>query len=191
MNYSKQIVNALRSGGIGIFATDTIYGIHTSTLRPDAVEKIYQIRGRDESKPFIVLISSITDLSVFKIALDEQTKAILEKYWPGKVSVILPCKEPVFEYIHRGKNSIAFRIPDKPELLELLRQTGPLVSTSVNPEGKTPAKTIEEAKAYFGNKIDFYIDEGQLESPPSTVIKIENGKITVLREGAVKINGSH
>ena len=79
-------------------------------------------------------------------------------------------------------------MPDKKDLLELLKITGPLLAPSANHKGEKPALIIEEAKVYFGNKVDFYVDEGKLESLPSTLIKIEDGKIVVLREGAVETN---
>ncbi len=183
---NPKIVELFRQGKVGILPTDTLYGIHGSVFHPDSIERIYQIRKRDPKKPFIILISRVTDLSIFKISLDSKTKEILYKIWPGKVSVVLPCSEKMFEYLHRGGNSLAFRIPET-DILELLEKTGPLISTSANPEGSAPAKTIEEAEAYFGNEIDFYVNAGRLESPPSTLIKIEDGKIIVLREGAVKL----
>ncbi len=184
---SEQIVQALRRGEMAIFATDTIYGIHTSALRPEAVERLYNLKGRDKTKPFIILISSLNDLKVFKINLDEKTKETLAKLWPAKVSVILPCTEPKFEYLHRGKNSIAFRLPKKPELVRLLQMTGPLVSTSANPEGQKPATSIQEAYNYFGDDIDIYIDEGPKPDISSTLIELKNGKINILRQGEEKI----
>jgi L-threonylcarbamoyladenylate synthase len=181
------ISKLLKKGGLVVLPTDTLYGIHTSAFSESGVEKIYTLRGRDTKKPFIILISSINDLKLFDIQVDSKTETILKKYWPGKVSVVLPCQSPKFQYLHRGTKSLAFRLPDKDSLLALLKESGPLVSTSVNPEGMTPAKTIIEAKKYFGDQIDDYLDEGVLDSPPSTVITIENGKIKVLREGAVII----
>jgi len=184
---NPEIAHSLRSGEFAVFATDTIYGIHTSALRPNAVEKLYSLKGRDKTKPFIVLISSTNDLKVFKIQLDEKTKETLTKLWPGKVSVILPCPNPLFEYLHRGKSSIAFRLPKKPELVRLLQMTGPLVSTSVNKDGQKIATTIEEAHSYFGDDIDIYINEGPKPDVSSTLIELKNGKINILRQGEEKI----
>jgi L-threonylcarbamoyladenylate synthase len=86
-----------------------------------------------------------------------------------------------------GTKTLGFRIPAKKDLLDILKETGPLVSTSVNHPGEKPAATINEAKKYFGNQIDLYVDEGELNSSPSTLIKLENGKVSVLREGDIKI----
>ena len=85
---------------------------------------------------------------------------------------------------------MAFRLPDNHLLRSLIKQTGPLVAPSANLEGQAEAKTIAAAKKYFGDKIDFYLDAGTKESLPSTLIKIENDKIIVLRKGAVDVNKS-
>jgi L-threonylcarbamoyladenylate synthase len=191
MDYSNldnpQIIELLRSGQIGVLPTDTIYGIHTSVFHPESVEKIYKIIKRDLDKPLIILISSLNDLAIFKIKLDPKTYNLLGKYWPGKISIILPVKEESLKYLHRGKKSLAFRIPADPHLKNFLEKTGPLVSTSANPQGAKPAKTIEEAEKYFGDQLDFYVNAGPLESEPSTLVEIKNAQPHILREGAVKL----
>ena len=105
----------------------------------------------------------------------------MEKFWPGKVTIIL--------------GDIAFRLPKKKSLIEILNKTGPLVAPSANKEGDKPAETIKEAKEYFGpaspsqggDSVDFYLSGGTLKSKPSTLIKIENGKVEILRQGFVQI----
>jgi L-threonylcarbamoyladenylate synthase len=184
---NPKIINYLRRGQIGVLPTDTICGLHTSVFHPHSVERLYKLRKRDPQKPFIILISSLTDLALFQVKLDQKSLSILKKYWPGKVSVILPCPKDSFKYLHRGTKTLAFRLPKNKDLLELLRQTGPLVSTSTNPEGAPPAQSIEQAEKYFGNQIDFYVNAGPLASPPSTLITIKSGKIKVIRQGSVKI----
>jgi len=186
--FNQNLIDSLKKGGLAVLPTDTLYGIHASALDQKSVENVYRIRKRAPEKPFIILIGSIDQIKLFGIKIDGQTKNIMNNYWPGKLSIVLPCIESKYEYLHRGTETLAFRLPDKKELIDFLLITGPLISTSVNPEGMPPAKTIEEAKKYFGNQINFYIDQGKLDSLPSTVIKIENGKIEVLRQGKVIIH---
>ena len=179
----------IKGGAVGVFATDTIYGIHCMALRKNVVHRIYEIRERNPKKPFIILISSLKDLDLFKIKLKGKTIEFLEKNWPNKVSVILPCPQKKFFYLHRGTDTLAFRLPKKDNLIKLLRETGPLISTSVNPEGLEPAYTISKAKKYFGKKLDFYIDEGKIRSEPSTLVKIDkNGNVETLRQGEIEID---
>ncbi len=168
--------------------TDTIYGLAGQALSPQAVEKAYDLKGRTPDKPFIILIAGIEDLALFDIKLDPKTKAFLKKTWPNPVSVILSCPGEKFAYLHRGTKSLAFRVPKDKNLRQLLTQTGPLFASSANLQDHFPAQTIAEAKRYFGKQADFYIDRGKLSSPPSTLIKIENQKIKILRPGSFPVN---
>lgn len=142
----------------------------------------------------IILISSLKDLNLFNIKIDNQLKKFLRKFWPGKVSIILPCPYKRFVYLHRGKKTLAFRLPAKKSLVNLLKKTGPLVAPSANPEGKPPAKTIEQARKYFGpeqsRRIDFYLNAGKITDLPSTLIQIKNNRIFVLRKGGQKVKDS-
>ena len=183
----SEIVNLLKEGKVGVMPTDTIYGLVGSALNPQTVEEIYLLRKRATDKPFIVLISSINDLGKFGVFLTKEQKEFLEKNWPNPLSVILPVVGEEYKYLHRGKNSIAFRMPNDAKLLETLKQTGPLVAPSANFEGEKAAETIEEAKEYFGGRAAFYLDEGRLRSRPSTVVRLyEDGTRIILREGSFK-----
>jgi len=177
----------LAAGGVGVLPTYTIYGIVGSALNKKVVERIYHLRERDTKKPMIILIGSLADLAFFGVVLDKKELALARRVWPGKVSVVMPCPTARFSYLHRGSKTLAFRMPEPQWLRALLKITGPLVAPSANVEGESPAKTVAGAKRYFGDKIEFYGDAGKRVSRPSTIIKMENGKIMVLRKGAVAI----
>lgn len=183
----KIIAAILNENGVGILPTDTLYGIVGSAFSKDAVEKIYKLRKRNKSKPMIILVGSLSDLKKFDIELERNQQEILKKYWPGKVSVVFECDSEKLDYLHRGKNSLAFRLPDEKWLREFLKKTGPIVAPSANFEGEKPAETIEQAKKYFGDKVDFYVDFGKLKSKPSTIISLTDHAVELIREGAVKI----
>jgi L-threonylcarbamoyladenylate synthase len=177
MDILKEVGKELKGGKIGVIPTDTIYGIVCSAFDKKSVEKIYELRKRDLKKPMIILISSINDLKLFGAEID---KKIAGKYWPGKVSIILPVKK--FEYLHRGKKSLAFRLPDDENLIRILKISGPIVAPSANIEGEKPASTIEEAKKCFGEKINFYLSAGKLKSKPSKIVSMVKGKVEVVRK---------
>lgn len=185
--YSARAASIIKKGGIGVLPTDTLYGIVGSALIPAAVEKIYVLRKRNKSKPMVVLISSFQDLAQFGIRLNAQTKRLSQRLWQHPVSIIFPCKNKKFYYLHRGKNSLAFRVPDHSTLKGFLKKTGPLVAPSANVESKPPAQTITQARAYFRDAVDFYIDDGKKKSKPSTLISIVQGKVIVRRKGAFQI----
>ena len=178
----KKASKILKAGGIGVMPTDTIYGLVGSALKPDTVARIYKVRQRSPDKPFIILISKLADLKKFDIELSSSQEDFLTKNWPGPLSVILPCPNPKFKYLHRGTKTLAFRLPSSRPLLGLLASTGPLVAPSANPEGLPAAQTIKQAKDYFGDKLDFYLS-GKVKNEPSTLISLVGEKVVVLREG--------
>lgn len=161
--------------------TDTTYGIVGSAFNERAVHEIYRLRKRDLDKPLIVLIADRGDLKKFGAVPTEAQEKILVQVWPGPTSVILPCADEKFAYLHRGKNSLAFRVPANAELRMLLRRVGPLVAPSANPQGLPIAKNISEARAYFGHHIDLYQDGGNVSASPSKLIDITEGVEKILR----------
>jgi L-threonylcarbamoyladenylate synthase len=158
----------LKEGAIGVIPTDTIYGICASAFNKKSIEKVYRLRKRNPNKPCIILISGFDDLKKFNVKLNSWQRKILEKLWPGKISVVL--------------GSLAFRFPKDKLILNILKISGPLIAPSANWEGYEPAKNIKSAKRYFGNKV-FYLDRGDLISKPSTLIDLRKKKIKILREG--------
>lgn len=165
----------LKQGKIGVMPTDTLYGLLASAFDERAVNRVYELKGRLADKKCIILISSIDDLKSFNVVLTGEQQTILNRLWPGQVSVVLPC-------------GLAFRLPDDPQLISFLKESGPCIAPSANPEGLPPAETIEEARKYFGDKVDFYIDGGKRSGLASTLINLdEGGNITVLRQGGKKV----
>lgn len=184
---TKENIDTLKQGGIGVIPTDTLYGMVASAWNETAVERGYILRNRDLEKACIILIADIADLETFSVHPSPKERVWLDSVWPGKVSVLLPCSDTALQYLTRGTGNLAFRIPDDGSLLAFLRETGPLIAPSANPQSENPAETISEAKQYFGDAVDFYIDGGVLQSPPSTIVKLESDRVTVLRPGAVEI----
>lgn len=179
-------VSLLSKGGVVVMPTDTIYGVLGSALHPKTVARVYRLRKRNPKKPIIVLIGSIADLKHFGIMLDTPTRRVLNRFWPGPVSIILPLSADKnivrqFRYLHRGTKSIAFRLPKPVWIRRLLKRTGPLVAPSANWEGQPPARTIEEARRYFGKHVDAYVDMGPRRGKPSKLVRIIAGKPLVLR----------
>lgn len=181
-NSWKKVGLLLKEGAIGVIPTDTTYGIATSVFKKNAIEKISQLRKRSPQKSVIILISSIEDLRIFGIKISS-FKKILERLWPGKISIVLPCKSPKFFYLHRGTKTLAFGLPKEKEILKILFLSGPLAVFDANWEGKIPTKTIFEAKRYFGKKV-FYHGKGKLTKKPSTIIDITKKPFQILRKGA-------
>ncbi|MCA1806855.1 MAG: L-threonylcarbamoyladenylate synthase, partial [Actinobacteria bacterium] len=145
---------ALENGRVGVMPTDTVMGLTAVALDKPAAEQLYDIKHR-EQKPGTVLASSIDDL--IRLGLDECDVHQAEQYWPNPISVVLPCINKELAYLHQGKQSLAVRIPQDERLRSLLASTGPLLTTSANMPGEPPARTTDEAKAYFADTVDFYV----------------------------------
>ncbi|HZJ34924.1 MAG TPA: L-threonylcarbamoyladenylate synthase [Candidatus Angelobacter sp.] len=180
-NAVNNIKDILNNGGVGIIATDTIYGMVGQALNESALERIYKLKLRQPSKPFIILINSLADLVLFDIQLSDDERDEVMKFWPGPVSIILRCENTKLSYLHHGGSTLAFRMPAKNWLRNIIKSTGPLVAPSANPEGQPPADTIKQAKTYFGNNVDFY-QSGKTTNRASKIIQIIDGEIIVVRD---------
>ncbi len=194
MQVDNKIIEKIKQGGVGVLPTDTLYGLVGLALSKEAVERIYRLKKRSLEKPLIILISDIKDIKMFGVGhrtLSENVSGVLERFWPGKVSIALPCPDLKIVHLHTRNGTMGFRLPKPKWLQDLLKKTGPLVAPSANLEGEEPAKTIEQAKKYFGNNIDFYVDAGKLESKPSTLIRFEDNKVIVMRQGSKTIDCLH
>jgi len=184
---SSNVESILNHGGIAVIPTDTLYGIVAKAHDREAAMRLYRLRRKGAGKPFIVLIDSLEQLRNFGITLTSKQRTFLNHVWPGKVSVILPCTAKKFAYLHLGTETLAFRLPKSKKLQMLLKETGPLLAPSANPEGEKPATTIAEAKKYFGEDVDVYTSAGKMDSKPSTLVSLLSEIPNILRQGAVKI----
>lgn len=175
----------LKPGAVGIVPTDTLYGLVARASDPSAVSRLYALKKR-EHKPGTVIAASLEQL--VDLGIKHRYLKAVEQYWPGAVSVIMPCGSEL-AYLHQGKSSLAVRIPDQIELRKLLQATGPLLTSSANLSGESPAGTMQQAQAIFGDGVDFYVDGGNLsDNLPSTVIRVIDDAIEIVRHGAVTID---
>jgi L-threonylcarbamoyladenylate synthase len=184
MVFSEGLARQIIDGAVGVLPTDTVYGLVASAGNQGAVARLYELKSR-ENKPGTIVAASIDQLVV--LGLKRRYLKVVEQFWPGAVSVVISCGTEL-EYLHQGKDWLAVRITADKRLLDLLEQTGPLLTSSANLPGDPTAMTVAEAKNYFYNKVDFYVDGGDLSGrAPSTVIMVVDDAIEVLRQGAVEI----
>jgi len=184
-NGIKKSVEIIENGGIIVFPTDTVYGIGCNPYDANAVKKIYQIKSREKTKSLPVLASSIEIVKQITI-IDEFTEKIIKKYWPGPLTLILKLKDKNLKKSLNLEDKIAVRIPNSVCTLKLLNKCNLLVGTSANVSGDSsftdPQECMKNVKNY-----DVFVDGGTITSKgESTIIEIENEKIHVIREGALK-----
>lgn len=172
----NELQEAIKNDKVAVIKTDTLYGIIASADSEVAVEKVFHLKNRNRSKACIVLIADTSNLKY------GDTIAEWSEKYEGPVSVIVPASyEP--DWITRGGDSVAYRIPKNQRVIDILRATGPVIAPSANPEGLEPARDIAEAKGYFGQGVAIYQDDGPTSEniKPSTIIKISGDKIDIIR----------
>ena len=174
----------LADGGLAVIPTDTVYGIAVRADNEKAVSRLYRLKGR-EGKPGTLIAASAEEL--IKIGLKRKDIIASSRFWPGSVSVVIELGKKM-EYLHQGMASLAVRVPSDKPLLDLLSETGPLMTSSANPPGGKPAKNIDIAHSYFGSQVDYYLDGGELNSKPSTILRIVDDKPIIIRQGAIIID---
>jgi len=178
---ASQIIS---QGGIVVFPTDTVYGIGCNPYNKDAVEKIYKIKSRDFSKPFPVLVYS-KEIAERIALFDVFTKKIVERFWPGPLTIILKLTDESLKKSLNLTDKIALRVPNHKCTLELLKKCNLLVGTSANISGHSSFTNPDEC---FNNiqKYDIFVDGGIITSKlESTIIEIENEEIKIIREGSL------
>ena len=190
MTKIQNAVNILKKGGVAIFPTDTVYGIGTLPEKK-YVEKIYKIKKRDFSKKIIALISDKKILSELIDETDENMKKIeniLEKYWPGELTVIFQANQNFTKNFDKNMETIGIRIPKNKTALEIIKKSGGvLLTTSANISGENAVTKAKSLSKELLKNVDAVVqnENTELTGNPSTIVKYENGKFSLLREGNV------
>ena len=199
MNIVADVINvavaaeALREGQTVAYPTETSYGFGCDATNQEAVNKIFQIKGREVGKPMLVVVAELEQIRPY-IVWDERLELINKKYWPGPLTVIVQASSStaLADGVVSADGWLAFRVTSHPIARELSESLGkPLVSTSANEAGKPPMYSAQEIIRVFEAKSaqpDILIDVGNLpEVLPSTIIKLVLGNIEVVRQGAVTV----
>jgi L-threonylcarbamoyladenylate synthase len=174
-------------GGVIAIPTDTVYGIAASIFSEPALDRVYAIKGRDRAKSLPVLVSSLSALERLTEPLDVQTALLLNRFWPGPMTVVLPARPGLEEFLTAEDGTIGVRMPNHPLALEIIdRAGGAIACTSANRSGETPACTAREVALALGADIDLTLDGGiTTGGVPSTIVAVRGNVLAVLREGAI------
>ncbi len=180
-------VEALKNKKIVCIPTDTIYGLSANAYEKQLLKKVSELKGR--ASPFILLMDSLNKIIGI---LNEIPVSFLKLkaagLIPGPITMLFKVRVKI-DYIVSSEGKVAIRIPSMDFLQKVLMELDfPIISTSANLSGKPPAKTIDEAKKYFGENVDFYLDGGRLEGYPSTMIDLTETPVKLIREGAIPFN---
>ncbi|MFI3251647.1 MAG: L-threonylcarbamoyladenylate synthase [bacterium] len=169
-----------------IFPTDTVYGIGAKITDVKAQKEIFKIKSRELNKRLAVLCYD--DIQINQIAyVTEDAMKLIKKYLPGGLSIILKTKE---EYISEMiGDTIAVRIPNHEIALSILKDNGPMATTSVNNSGEPAINNFDEIKDIYGNLVDkVYSNDREIECISSTIVNLSNGELTLVREGKISFD---
>ena len=181
--------SVIERGGIIAFRTDTFYGLGVDPFNEKAIQAIRNLKGREDEKPILVLISDARQVEHFVAVPSEQFEAVTRQYWPGLLTVIGLARSELPTGLTAGSGTIGLRLPDDERVRDLVRACGgALTATSANLSGGLPARSAEEVQTYFPNGIDLIIDDGDVAADqPSTVLDLSGAEPRVVRAGALSV----
>ena len=181
-----EIVTLLRSGGVIAFPTDTAYGLGANPFANAAVDRIFEVKGRPENKPILLLVDSVAMAESVAKPADDFYK-LVQQFWPGPLTVILPAAKSVPLELTAGTRTVGVRWPMADFATNLVKRFGqPITATSANQSGLPAAITAAEVREQLDDRIDALVDGGRLPSRVgSTVIDLTAAPPVLLREGLV------
>jgi L-threonylcarbamoyladenylate synthase len=179
----------LRDGKLVAFATETVYGLGANALDERAVAHIFEAKNRPRFDPLIVHVPSIDDIDELVTSFSAEARQLADRFWPGPLTLVLPKSEIVPDLVTAGLETVAIRIPEHPQAIDLLQQAGvPVAAPSANPFGCVSPTRSAHVAEQLGERIDYILDGGACRvGVESTVLQMVNGKPLLLRPGGLPI----
>lgn len=179
----EKIIEEIEKGNLVIMPTDTVYGIMADATKEDVIEKVF-IAKRRENKPLLLLVSSIQMLEKYVKELNELSKQLINKYWPDTLTIIFDKNDNLSDSLTCGEKTIGIRMPNNKLLLDIMNKINkPLISTSANISSKEVITNVNLIEDDLKEHISYILDDGEKTNISSTIVKVENNKIQILREG--------
>ena len=170
------------------FPTDTVYGVGCLIDDEQSIKRIYELKKRDQDKPLAILVGSIEQANDIVKALPKKAVELMEKHWPGALTIICEKNENVPSFLNPLYKTIGIRMPKSKIALAILQKYGPMAVTSVNKSGEAPLNTFDEINNAYQNEIDYIIESNESSSNvSSTVIEINQENIKIIRQGNIII----
>ena len=184
----EKAADTLRSGGVVAFPTDTVYGIGVDPFQPEAIQKLYTIKGRPRDKPIPILVGSYQDVENVAQNLPKIFFQLIKQFWPGALTLIVEAKGLPTQITAGGK-TVGLRMPNHPIALKMLRCfAGPIATTSANKSNKAPTTSKLQIERELGSLVDLIVDGGETNTgTSSTVIDLIETPPKVLRQGEIFI----
>lgn len=185
----KKAAKIIREGNLVAFPTETVYGLGADALNAHAVARIFEAKNRPYFDPIIVHIAEFYQVRRLCSSVDRRAKKLMERFWPGPLTLVLPKSSIVPDIVTAGLPTVAARMPSHPIALDLIKEAGtPIAAPSANPFGYLSPTTAEHVGEQLGDKIDLILDGGRCPiGVESTVIFLAKGKALLLRPGGLAL----
>ncbi len=182
----KRALEILHNGDVVAIPTDTVYGLAALPDNEKAVKKLFLVKKRAHNKPMNILVPNTDAIKPFVSSFPPQFQELTQKFWPGALTLVIPIKtETLATQIRAELPTAGFRVPNHPETLQLLKQSGPLVTTSANLSEQTPALTPQDVEKIFGDNIPILKGQTPTQGLASTILAYKNNAWTLLRQGNI------
>jgi L-threonylcarbamoyladenylate synthase len=168
----------VRRGGLVAFPTETVYGLAADATNSNAIERLNQVKGRPPEKPYSLHLHDAREVVQFAASVPDLARRLMERFWPGPLTIVILGKD--------GKR-VGFRVPDHPVARAFLQACAvPVVAPSANRSGSPPPTDAQEVLAALDGALDCVLDAGPTRmGRESTVVEVVDGRMTILREGAI------
>lgn len=184
-NAIQRALEVLGAGGVVAFPTDTVYGLGTPAFAPASIERLFEIKGRAQTKAIAVLIADADELAKVAAAVSEAARKLAVHFWPGPLTLVL-WRENSLPAALSPNETIGVRVPDHAVAQALLAAAGPMAVTSANLAGGANAHSADEVLAQLGGRIELVLDGGTTPGEaPSTVVDLTGDEPRLLRVGPV------
>lgn len=185
-------VQKIKEGAVGIFPTDTVYGIGCNAFNEHSLQNLYNVKQRNFNKPINMLVSSIDMIKSYVKEIHPIEQKLMENFWPGSLTIIFDKSEIVPDILTSGKSTVGIRMPNNQICLEIIDKLGvPLAMSSANIANEPPDCDLKQLLLDFDHKVDFILHSEELDGIPSTIVRVENNQLKILREGSISTTDIH
>jgi tRNA threonylcarbamoyl adenosine modification protein (Sua5/YciO/YrdC/YwlC family) len=179
---------AFARSGLVVIPTDTVYGIAADAFDPAGVRRLLRAKQRGRSMPTPVLIGGRDTMRALTSGLTRHARALADEFWPGGLTLICRQQPSLHWDLGDSRGTVALRMPDQQDAIDLLVENGPLAVSSANTTGRPPATTVEQAESMLGEAIDVYLDAGSTPGDtPSTIVDCTGKAPRVVRLGVITL----
>jgi L-threonylcarbamoyladenylate synthase len=183
---AERVRRVLGESGLIALPTESFYGLAVTPFDEQALARLWQVKGRSEGKPILLLIGERSQLEPLVRSIPPAATVLMNAFWPGPLTIVFPAADGLSNAVTAGTGSVGIRLSAWQPLVDLVRQVGPVTGTSANREGMTPPTTAEDVQLCLGHALDLIVDAGPTTGGrPSTVIDVQ-GPIRIVREGAIE-----